>query len=61
MEEAVRMGRQIIISSKKGDFNYGNAQALPTYAMSCFKLRNGLCHDIEALDQKKFWGQRGEG
>ena len=37
------------------------AQALPTYAMSCFKLPIGLCHDIDALVQKKFWGQRGEG
>ena len=28
--------------------------------MSCFKLPIGLCHDIESLVKKKFWGQRGE-
>ena len=32
------------------------AQALPTYTMSCFKLLIGLCHDIEALIKKFFWG-----
>ena len=37
------------------------AQALPTYIMSCFKLPIGLCHEIEALIKKFFWGQRGEG
>ena len=37
------------------------AQALPTYIMSCFKLLIGLCHDIEALIKKFFWGQKGEG
>ena len=36
------------------------AQALPTYTMSCFKLPNGLCHDIEALVRKFYGGQRGE-
>lgn len=28
--------------------------------MSCFKLPAGLCHEIEALIKKFFWGQRGE-
>ena len=37
------------------------AQTLPTYTMSCFKLPIGLCHEIEALIKKTFWGQRGEG
>ena len=46
-------GREILIKAV--------AQALPTYAMSCFKLLNGLCHDIEALVRKNFWGQIGEG
>ena len=36
------------------------AQALPTYTMSCFKLLGTLCHDIEALIQNFFWGQRGD-
>ncbi|XP_075640217.1 uncharacterized protein LOC142611959 [Castanea sativa] len=45
-------GREILIKQI--------AQALPTYAMSCLKLPIGLCHDIEALVKKFFWGQRGE-
>ena len=28
--------------------------------MGCFKIRLGLCHDIEALIKKFFWGQRGD-
>ena len=35
-------------------------QAIPTFAMSCFKLPVGLCHEIEALIRKFFWGQKGE-
>lgn len=36
------------------------AQALLTYTMSCFKLPAGLCHEIEGLIRKFFWGQRGD-
>ena len=39
-------GREILIKAV--------AQALPTYAMSCFKLPIGLCHDIEASVRKFF-------
>ena len=35
-------------------------QAIPTFAMSCFKLPGGLCDEIEALIWKFFWGQKGE-
>ena len=35
-------------------------QAIPTFAMSCFKLPEGLCDEIEALIRKIFWGQKGE-
>ena len=35
-------------------------QAIPTFAMSCFKLPEGLCDEIEALIWKIFWGQKGE-
>ena len=45
-------GREILIKAV--------AQALPTYTMSCFKLPVTLFHDIEALIQRFFWGQRGD-
>ena len=35
-------------------------QAIPTYAMGCFKILLGLCHEIETIIKKFWWGQRGE-
>lgn len=60
MEENSRVGREVVASSEPRDFNKIHSQALPTYTMSCFKLPAGLCHEIEALINKFFWGQRGE-
>ena len=35
-------------------------QAIPTFPMNCIKLPIGLCHDIEAMIRKFWWGQLGE-
>lgn len=36
------------------------AQTLPTYTMSYFKLPVTLCHELETMICRFFWGQRGE-
>ena len=45
-------GREVLIKSV--------IQAIPTYAMSCFKLPTTLCHEIKILVWKFWWGQRGD-
>ena len=35
-------------------------QAIPTYAMGCFKLPLGLCHENETAIKKFWWNQKGE-
>lgn len=61
MEETLRVGRKIVVSSGLGDSNKNRCSSTPTYTMSYFKLPIALCHEIEALIKKFFWGQRGEG
>ena len=34
-------------------------QAIPTFAMSCFKLLVGLCKEIEMQIRKFWWGEHG--
>ena len=45
-------GREILLKAV--------VQAIPTFAIGCFKLPVGLCDEIEALIRKFFWGQKGE-
>ena len=45
-------GRKILIKAV--------AQSLPTYTMACFKLPISLCHNLESMICRFFWGQKGD-
>jgi hypothetical protein len=34
------------------------AQAIPNYVMSCFKIPEGCCHEIEAMIARFWWGAK---
>ena len=45
-----RAGREILIKAV--------AQATPTYTMSCFKLLDSLCMDLNSMVRNFWWGQK---
>lgn len=47
-----QVGREVLIKAV--------IQAIPTFTMGCFKIPLGLCHNIEAMIKKFWWGQRGD-
>lgn len=47
-----RAGREVLLKSI--------AQAIPTYAMQCFKLPEGILKKINSICRDFWWGQKGE-
>ena len=51
---------QLLLQAGKEVLLKSIVQAIPTFVMSRFKLPIGLCHDIEMMIRKFWWGHRGD-
>ena len=60
MEEIARMRRKLLSQVGRKVLIKAIIQAIPTYAMGCFKLPMGLCNEIVVMIRKFWWGQRRE-
>lgn len=49
---------QLLFAAAKEVLIKSVAQALPTYAMGCFKLPRGLCEHIDSSIRKFWWGAK---
>jgi hypothetical protein len=49
-EIASIVGKEILIKAV--------AQAIPTYAMSCFNLTKSFCEDLSSIVIRYWWGQQ---
>ena len=52
MEEIARVERKITITSRRKVLIKLIIQAIPSFALSCFKIPIGLCNEIEVLIRK---------
>lgn len=50
---------QLLAQAGREIFLKAVVQAIPTFAMSCFKVPISLCNDIEQLIRKFYWGHCG--
>ena len=59
MEEIIRLGREVAISSWVGSPYKVRNSGIPTCAMGCYKIPLNLCHEIEVLIKKFCWEEQG--
>lgn len=56
MEEAPGLEGKLLSRAGKEILIKAVAQSIPTYAMSCFKLPNSFCAEVERIIRNFWWG-----
>jgi len=58
VEKNSRVEGKIVIEGWKRNLDQGVAQAVPSYAMSCFDLTKSLCDDLSTMICRFWWSQQ---
>jgi hypothetical protein len=56
--QGARLAGKDVVEGRQRNPNKSTAQAIPTYAMSCFDITKTLCDELSAMVSRYWWSQQ---